>query len=96
MTFGPDLLRLIALFQVSNEHLDAFYAYPRLLRMHPDLHAWALVEMMARGGERDPAFDAPGDAPPLEASLRWAAERGYELLLARPQDVEPLAARFDR
>ena len=77
-------------------HLDAFYAYPRLLRMQPELHAWALVEMMGRGGEQDPAFAVPGEAPPLERSLRWAAERGYELLLARPQDVEPLAARFDR
>jgi hypothetical protein len=77
-------------------HLDSFYAYPRLLRMQPDLHAWALGEMMGRGGEHDPAFAAPGDAPPLEQSLRWAAERGYELLLARPQVVEPLAARVAR
>lgn len=77
-------------------HLDAFYAYPRLLRMQPDLHAWALAEMMGRGSERDPAFAAPGDAPPLERSLRWAAERGYELLLAHPQVVEPLAARVER
>lgn len=77
-------------------HLDAFYAYPRLLRMHPDLHAWALAEMMTRGGEHDPAFAAPGAAPPLELSLRWAAERGCELLLARPQVVELLTARLDR
>lgn len=71
-------------------HLDAFYAYPRLLRMQPELHAWCLAEMMARGAEWDPAFPPPGEAPPLADTLRWAAERGCVLLRARPEGIERL------
>lgn len=77
-------------------HLPSFYAYPRLLRMQPDLHAWTLAEMMARGGEGDPAFAASGEEPARETVLRWAAERGLEVLIARPEGIEVLAAEDGR
>lgn len=69
-------------------HLDAFYAYPRLLRMEPALHAWSLAEMMGRGGERDPAFERPDAAPDLQSTLHWAVGRGLEVVLARPGCVD--------
>jgi hypothetical protein len=71
-------------------HLPSFYAYPRLLRMQQELHAWTLAEMMTRGGEVDPGFVAPGSAPAREDVRRWAAQRGLELLVARPDGVEVL------
>lgn len=77
-------------------HLPSFYAYPRLLRMQPQLHAWTLAEMMTRGGEVDPGFAAPGAAPAREEVRRWAAQRGLELLVARPDGVEVLAAEDAR
>jgi hypothetical protein len=77
-------------------HLPSFYSYPRLLRMQPQLHAWTLAEMMTRGGEVDPAFAAPGGAPSREVVRRWAVQRGLELLVARPEGVEVLAAEDGR
>ena len=70
-------------------HLDSYYAYPRLLRMQLELHAWSLREMMTRGGELDPGFAGPGPEPDLESSRRWARERGLELLIASPSGVTP-------
>jgi hypothetical protein len=73
-------------------HLDSFYAYPRLIRMRPELHAWSLLVMMTMGGERDPAFAHPGTLPPLADTRRWASKRGLELLIARPAGVEVFGA----
>jgi len=77
-------------------HLDSFYAYPRLLRMEPALHAWSLAEMMCRGDEHDPGFVRPTTQPDLAATLRWAAERGYQVLVARPEAVDVVAAEGAR
>lgn len=73
-------------------HLDSFYAYPRLLRMEPGLHAWSLAEMMCRGGEEDPGFQRPERAPGLEVTLQWAATRGLAVLVSRPEGVDVVAA----
>ncbi|HVS19211.1 MAG TPA: hypothetical protein VMT18_11470 [Planctomycetota bacterium] len=69
-------------------HLDAFYAYPRLLRMEPSLHAWSLAEMMSRSRKKDPAFERPPARPDLESTLHWATGRGLDVVLARPGCVE--------
>jgi hypothetical protein len=70
-------------------HLSSYYCYPRLIYMEPALRRWSLANRMLRTGDPDPGFEDPGAQPTLEATQRYARQRGLPVL-----EVWPDRARF--
>ena len=69
-------------------HLASFYCYPRLLRMNPTQHRWALQDRIAQGRCDDPGYRPTLAKPSLEDCIAWARSRALACVIARPAGVE--------